>query len=150
MSIFETIKNGYQAKKAQDDAQRDFIRNHKGTQAICEYMQMLFDKNNAGYDWVKRNRTGLYPIVKEDCVILCYMHINSNPQSFRDACPKDQEVGRYTFQEMYNWYGLRNGEGFQYLSSRLQKKTLETCISNKVQDLPHITYNNGFRVKLFC
>ena len=149
MSIFDTIKTNYQAKKAQDEAERNYIRSNPGTKAISAYMQMLFDKGGPAYNWVKSNRTPLYPIIKSDCVVLCYMQTNPNAQSFRDAMPKDAEICRYSFQEIYRWYGLRNGEGFSGISNKVQANTLESCINNKVQELPHITYNGGYRVKLF-
>ena len=63
--------------------------------------------------------------------------------------PKDIEVSRYSFQEMYSWYGLAEGCGYSALTSRTQLNTLENMINMEVQKLPHIKYNNGFLVKMF-
>lgn len=150
MGFFDSIKNAYQDKKAAEEAERDFVRSHKGTEAICAFMKMIFDKGNPGYNWLKENRgCPLYPKVDNNQVLLCYQDTQSNPQSFKDAMPKDVEVGRYSFQEMYNWYGLGAGEGYSFLDTKLKKSTLESRISNAVQELPHIKYSSGFVVKMF-
>lgn len=149
MGLFDVIKNAYQDKKAADQAERDFVCSNSGTAAICAYMKMVFDKGNAGYKWVKANRTSLYPIVENDQVLLCYQYTERNPQSFQEAKPQDVEVGRYSFQEMYRWYGLQDSEGYSCLDTKLKRRTLEYQISSAVQELPHITYINGFRVKMF-
>lgn len=150
MGLFDTIKNAYQDKKAAEQAERDFVNNHKGTEAICAFMKMIFDKGNPGYKWLKENRTyPLYPKVENNQVLLCYQYSQKTPQSFKDAMPKDEEVGRYSFQEMFNWYGLADGEGYNFLDTKLKKRALESRIVSAVEELPHIKYNGGFVVKMF-
>ena len=63
--------------------------------------------------------------------------------------PKDIEVANYSFLEMYRWYGLDEGNGYQDLYSRTELNTLESMINSEVEKLPHIKYNNGFLVKMF-
>jgi len=148
--FFDSLKDSYQEKKAADEAERNFVRNHKGTEAICAYMKMLFDKGNTGYNWLKANRTfPLYPKVENNQVLLCYSYTQKDPQSFSEMKPKDEEVARYSFQQMYSWYGLSDGEGYSRLDTKLKVKELELQISYAVQELPHIRYNGGFVVKLF-
>lgn len=150
MGLFDTIKNAYQDKKAAEQAERDFVRNHKGTEAICAFMKMIFDKGNPGYNWLKENRGWpLYPKVENNQVLLCYQHSEKNPQSFKDAMPKDVEVGRYSFQEMYNWYGLEDGEGYSFLDTKLKCRTLESQLTSAVEEHSHIKFNGGFIVKMF-
>lgn len=150
MGLFDTIKNAYQDKKAAEQAERDFVINHEGTKAICAYMKMVFEKGNPGYNWLKQNHGyPLYPKVENNQVLLCYQHVEKNPQSFKDAKPKDVEVGRYSFQEMYAWYGLNDGEGYSFLDTKLKCRTLEGRITSAVEEHPHIKYNGGFLVKLF-
>lgn len=150
LNLFDTIQNSYQAKKAADEAERDFVRNHKGTQAICAYMKTLFEKGNPGYNWLKANPSfPLYPKIEGGQVLLCYSYTQKNPQSFKEAMPRDEEVTRYNFQEMYRWYGLADGEGYNLLDTKLKEKELVLRISSAVQELPHIRYNGGFVVKMF-
>lgn len=149
-NLFDMIQKGYHTKKAADEAERDFVRNHKGTRAICAYMKMLFDKGNTGYNWLKANPFfPLYPKIEDDQVLLCYLYTQKNPQSFQEMKSRDEEVTRYSFQEMYRWYGLANGEGYELLDTKLKKNELEHQISFAVQELPHIRYNGGFVVKMF-
>ena len=61
----------------------------------------------------------------------------------------DIEVAKYTFQEMYRWYGLGEGVGYAGLSTRTEMDELESMINSEVQKLPHIKYNNGYLVKMF-
>lgn len=131
--------------RAQEEA---FVRNNKGSEAICAFMTDLFEKGNSGYDWVKKNKMGLYPVIYKDSVSLCYMQPGDG-QSFSGMKTKDAEVVRYTFQEMYDWYGLKAGEGYSCLNSRTQLNELEKMIDSAVQQLPHIKYNNGYMVKMF-
>lgn len=148
--LFDAIKNTYQDKKAANQAERDFVCNNKGTMAICAYMKMVFDKGNPGYKWLKENsHWALYTKVEGNQVLLCYQYTEQNPQSFREAKPQDVEVGRYSFQEMYQWFGLQDGEGYSWLDTKLKCRTLDDRISSAVQELPHIKYNGGFRVKMF-
>ena len=71
-------------------------------------------------------------------------------QSLKGIVPKDIPVATIYFNEMYDWYGLKNGEGYRILDNKLQMKTLENRISQEVQKLSHIRYNGGFLVKMFC
>lgn len=108
----------------------------------------LFDKGNAGYAWVKQNRVGLYPVVGEESVALCYMQPGDG-QSFSGIKPKDVVVSEYSFQEIYSWYNLEAGSGYERLTSRTQLNALEQQIHSEVQKLPHIKFNNGYLVKMF-
>lgn len=136
--------------KDKEDRQKEqaFVRNNEGSRAICAFMVDLFEKGNSGYDWVKKNRVGLYPVIYSDSVALCYMQAGDG-KSFSGMAPKDIEVARYSFQQMYKWYGLSSGVGYAQLSSRTQLNELEDMINAAVQELPHIKYNNGFLVKMF-
>ena len=150
MGLFDTIKNAYQDKKAAEQAERDFVYNDKGTEAICAYMKTLFDKGNSGYNWLKENRgCPLYPVVEDNQVLLCYQYSVKNPQSFKDMKPQDVEVARYSFRQMYQWYGLAEGEGYNFLDTKIKKHALAGCIRSKVGELPHIKDTSGFTVKLF-
>ena len=147
-ALLETA--GEKITKDRDVRQREeeFVRNHEGSKAICEYFVSLFEKENAGYNWVKENNMGLYPVMYPDAVALCYMQPGDG-QSFSGMKTKDVEVARYTFEEMYRWYGLEAYRGYERLNSRTQLNALEAMINNEVQNLPHIKYNIGYKVKMF-
>lgn len=146
--ILETIGEGISKSKEQRKQEEEFVRNNEGTKAICAFMKDLFEKGNSGYNWVKENRVGLYPVINEDSVSLCYMQMGDR-QSFSGMKPKDAEVVRYSFREMYDWYGLDENCGYKLLYSRTQLNALDTMITLEIQKLPHIKFNNGFLVKMF-
>lgn len=141
---------GENISKSKEDRQReiDFVKNNKGSEAITAYMVDLFQKGNPGYDWVKKNKVGLFPVINNDSVSLCYMQVGDG-KSLSGVKPKDIEAQRFTFQEMYRWYGLPAGVGYTSLDSRTKKNVLENMIDTAVQALPHIKYNGGYMVKLF-
>ena len=130
------------------EKEKEFVKNNEGSKAICAYIASLFEKGHRGYEWVKENRMGLYPIIYKDSVSLCYMQAGEG-KSFQTMSPKDVEVTRYSFQDMYDWYGLDAGCGYSTLNSQTQLNELERMINAKVGELPHIKYNNGYLVKLF-
>ena len=132
-------------QRAQEEA---FVKNNEGTKAICAFMKDLFEKGNPGYNWVKQNKVGLYPVINNDSVSLCYMQPGDG-KSLSGVKPKDIEVGRYSFLEMYEWYGANRVHGYAQLSTRTQKNMLEQMIDSAVLDLPHMKFNNGFLVKMF-
>lgn len=146
--LLETAGEKITKDKEQREREEAFVRNNEGSKAICEFMVSLFEKGSPGYDWVKENRRGLYPVMYPDAVSLCYMQPGDG-QSFSGMKTKDIEVKRYTFEEMYRWYGLEPHLGYGRLNSRTQLNALEAMISNEVQNLPHIKYNIGFMVKMF-
>lgn len=146
--LFETAGEKFTKTKEQRAEEEAFVRNNEGSNAICAFFVNLFEKGNSGYDWVKKNRVGLYPVIHNDSVSLCYMQTGDG-NSFSGMKPKDVEVVRYSFQEMYSWYGLDATIGYSTLNSRTQLNVLEGMINSAVQNLPHIKYNNGFLVKLF-
>lgn len=146
--IFETVGENISKSKEQRAQEEAFVMNNAGTQAICSFIANLFEKGNAGYNWVKQNRVGLYPVINEDSVSLCYMQPGDG-QSFSGIKPKDIEVAKYSFLEMYDWYGLDVGCGYSRLNSRTQLNVLERMINLEVEELPHIKYNNGFLVRMF-
>ena len=146
--LLETAGEKITKDKDQREREEAFVRNNEGSKAICEFMVSLFEKGNSGYNWVKENRRGLYPVMYPDAVALCYMQPGDG-QSFSGMKTKDMEVKRYTFEEIYRWYGLEQHRGFGRLNSRTQLNALETMINNEVQKLPHIKYNIGFVVKMF-
>lgn len=158
MGIFGNIVNGikeqYQQSKEQIELERHFICINPGTEVICAYIKNVFNKDEPGYNWLKENKllsilsTPLYPVVGESYVSLCYMQPGDG-RSWESSKPKDIEVARYTFQEMYKWYGLENGVGYKRLDSKTKRKILESLIISKVEELPHIKYNAGFVVKMF-
>lgn len=141
---------GENISKSKEDRQReiDFVKNNKGSEAITAYMVDLFQKGNPGYDWVKKNKVGLFPVINNDSVSLCYMQVGDG-KSLSGVKPKDIETQRFTFQEMYRWYGLPAGVGYTSLDSRTKKNVLENMIDTAVQALPHIKYNVGYMVKMF-
>ncbi len=108
--LFETAGEGIVKSKEEREREREYVQNNEGTKAICAFMVNLFEKGNEGYVWVKKNKVGLYPIINGKSVSLCYMQ-PSDGQSFSGIKPKDIEVVNYSFEEMYNWYGL---EGYGY------------------------------------
>ena len=146
--LFETVGENISKSKEQRAQEEAFVLDNEGTKAICAFFSYLFDKGNEGYNWVKKNRVGLFPVINSDSVSLCYMQAGDG-QSFSGMKPKDVEVVQYSFKEMYDWYGLEPGAGYSSLSSRTQFNVLENMISSEVQQLPHIKYNNGFIVKMF-
>lgn len=146
--LFETVTENLSKSKEEREQEEAFVRENEGTKAICAFFANLFDKGNSGYNWLKKNRVGLYPVINSDSVSLCYMQAGDG-QSFSGMKPKDIEVVHYSFQEMYDWYNLEDGVGYSELTSRTQFNTLERMISAEVQALPHIKYNNGFLVKMF-
>ncbi len=149
MSILENLKGKVKQEMEQREQLKAYVENHKGTEAICAYMTCFFDKGDSGYYWLKENKIPLYPVVQESRVQLCYMW-TGKAQSFKDVIPKDVPVKTIYFNEMYEWYGLNRGEGYQILNTRVERKTLEMKISQEVQKLPHIKYSTGFLVKMFC
>lgn len=146
--LLETAGEKIAKEKEQRAQEQAFVRNHEGSKAICEYMVNLFQKGQPGYEWVKKNRIGLYPVINSTSVSLCYMQAGDG-KSFSGIKSKDIEVAQYSFQEMYHWYGLNEGVGYARLTSRTQFKELENMINSAVQKLPHIKYNIGFLVKMF-
>lgn len=146
--LLETVGENISKSKEQRAQEEAFVRDNEGTKAICAFFSNLFDKGNEGYDWVKKNRVGLYPVINSNSVSLCYMQTGDG-QSLSGIKPKDIEVVQYSFQEMYSWYGLEAGVGYNSLNSRTQFNVLERMISSEVQKLPHIKFNNGFLVKMF-
>lgn len=146
--LLETAGEKLTKDKEQRALEKSFVRNNEGSKAICEYMVDLFQKGSPGYDWVKKNRVGLYPVINSCSVSLCYMQ-DGDGKSFSGMKPRDIEVGQYSFQEMYSWYGLAEGIGYASLTSRTQLNELESMINSEIQKLPHIKYNNGFLVKMF-
>lgn len=144
------IKNKIESDKAEKERLRREIQNNRGTEAICSYMFTLFEKGNAGYNWLKANRKfPLYPVVGDAGVELCYTQYASNPQSLREMKPKNIRVSYYCFQEMYSWYGLAYGEGYLTLNNKVQKDWLCSMINQRVQQHNHIKYTTGWELKLF-
>lgn len=152
MAIFRQLLETAGEKLTKDKEERAqeqaFVRNNEGSKAICEYMVNLFQKGNPGYDWVKKNREPLYPVINSRSVSLCYMQPGDG-KSFSGMKTKDIEVAQYSFEEMYNWYGLAEGVGYASLTSRTQLNELQWMIESEVQRLPHIKYNAGFLVRMF-
>ena len=152
MGIFKILAETAGEKLAKDKEQRAreeaYVRNNPGSKAFCAFFVDLFQKGNAGYNWVKENRTGLYPVINNTSVSLCYTQYGDG-KSLSGVAPKDKEVACYSFEEMYRWYGLSAGVGFSALNTRTEKNALESMISGQVQQLPHIRFNNGFMVKMF-
>lgn len=146
--LLETAGEKIAKDKEQREREEAFVRGNKGSEAICAYIVDLFEKGNAGYDWVKQNRKGLFPIVNKDSVSLCYSQ-PGHGESLSDIKAKEIEVVRYSFQEMYSWYGLADNCGYSSLTSRTQFNVLEDMINAEVQRLPHIKYASGFMVKRF-
>lgn len=146
--LAQTLGENITKSKEDREKEQEYVKNNKGTEAIVAFMVDLFQKGNAGYDWVKKNKVGLFPVINDDSVSLCYMQMGDG-QSFSGMKPKDIEAVKYSFQEMYEWYGLGAGIGYSALTSRTQKNVLENAINSGVQALPHIKYNNGFLVKMF-
>mgnify|MGYP007123076210 CR=1 FL=1 len=146
--MVETVGENVSKSKEERMQEKAYVQNSKGTEAICAFMADLFEKGNAGYSWVKENRVGLYPIVNQDSVSLCYMQPGDG-QSFSGVKPKDIEVANYSFLEMYSWYGLDEDCGYKKLHSRTELNALESMINSEIDKLPHIKYNNGFLVKMF-
>ena len=146
--LLETAGETISKDKEQREQERALVYHNEGSKAICEYIVNLFQKGNPGYDWVKKNRIGLYPVINPRSVSLCYMQAGDG-KSLSGVKPKDVEVAQYSFQEMYSWYGLDEGVGYACLTSRTQFNALEDMIASEVLKLPHIKYNNGFLVKMF-
>ena len=146
--LLETVGENISKSKEQREQEEAIVRNNEGTKAICAFFSNLFDKGNEGYYWVKKNHVGLYPVINSSSVSLCYMQPGDG-KSFSGVKPRDIEVVQYSFQEMYDWYGLKAGVGYSSLNSRTQFNVLEDMINTEVQKLPHIKYNVGFLVKLF-
>ena len=68
-------------------------------------------------------------------------------QSFAGIKPKDIEIVKYKFEEIYNICGLSNG--YLRLRTRIEKNELEKMIDEEIRKLPHIKYCNGYLVKMF-
>lgn len=146
--LAQTVGENISKSKEKRQQEIDFVENNEGSKAITAYMVDLFQKGNPGYDWVKKNKVGLFPVINNDSVSLCYMQVGDG-KSLSGVKPKDVEAQRFTFQEMYRWYGLPAGVGYTSLDSRTKKNVLENMIDMAVQALPHIKYNGGYMVKLF-
>lgn len=140
--LMQTAGEKLSKTKEQREQEEAFVRNNEGSKAICAYIADFFEKGNPGYAWLKENKFPLYPVINKDSVSLCYMHTG-------DGMPKDAEVGNYSFQEMYSWYGLAEGIGYSSLTSRTQMNVLEQMINSEVEKLPHIKFNGGYLVKMF-
>lgn len=146
--VFETLGENISKDKEQRTQEKAFVQNSEGSKAICAFIADLFEKGNPAYNWVKKNHVGLYPIIYCDSVSLCYMQPGDG-QSFSGIKPKDIEVVRYSFQEMYEWYGLEIRCGYSKLHSRIQMNELERMINTEIEKLPHIKFNVGYLVKMF-
>ena len=95
---------------------------------------------------MKKNHVGLFPVVSEDSVSLCYMKAGDG-QSFSGMRPKDIEVIKYKFEEIYKISGLE--VGYNKLNTITEINELESMINEEIKKLPHIKYNNGYLVKMF-
>ena len=87
-------------------------------------------------------------MVNEKSVSLCYRQMG-DLQSFSGVKAKEIEVFEYSFQKMYEWYGLEDGVGYSVLISQTQKNVLEWAINHEVEKLSHIKYNGGYLVRFF-
>jgi len=146
--LFQTAGENIAKSKDEREFEKEYVLNNVGSKAISEFIAFQFEKGNPFYIWLKKNKVGLYPVINDDSVSMCYMQYGDG-QSFSGMIPKDREVGNYTFREMYTWYGLNSGEGYDKLWSRTQKNTLESMINGEVMKLSHIKFNNGYLVKAF-
>ena len=80
--FLETMGEYISKSKEVRKREEAFVRNNEGTEAICTFMVNLFEKGNIGYKWVKKNRVGLFPVINEESVSLCYMQPGDG-QSFQ-------------------------------------------------------------------
>ena len=154
MGIFKQMAQtlGENIAKSKEDRKReeDFIKGNPGSQAIAAYLARLFEKGNGAYNWIKQNKEGLYPVINDDSVSLCYTQSGSvHAQSWKEAKAQEITVGKYSFQEMYKWAGLADGAGYSRLTSRTQKNALESMIHQAISAHPYLKFNGGYRVKMF-
>lgn len=154
--IARGIQDQYKQNKVLKEQEEDFVRTNQGSEAICAFIVALFNKDEPAYKWIKDNKktlvmqTPLYPVVGEDFVSLCYMQYGDG-RSWESSKNRDIEIGRYSFQEMYVWYGLAAGAGYSRLDSTTKKNKLRSMINNKIRELPHIKESSagGFVIKTF-
>ena len=155
MGLFGKIVNGiqdqYQQNKERKEAERNYVRTNKGTEAICAYITALFDKGQPAYNWYKSNKKPLYPKVHDNnSICLCYTQYGDG-RSYESSKSKDIAIATYRFHDMYQWYGLKDGEGYSELSTKIQQETLEWAILDAVEKLEHMKRDTawGVVVKMF-
>lgn len=144
--MLETAGENIVKDKEQRLMEKEFIRTNDGSKVISIFIADLFEKGNSAYVWVKKNQVGLFPVVSEDSVSLCYMKAGDG-QSFSGMRPKDIEVIKYKFEEIYKISGLE--VGYNKLNTITEINELESMINEEIKKLPHIKYNNGYLVKMF-
>lgn len=95
--MLETAGENIVKDKEQRLMEKEFIRTNDGSKVISIFIADLFEKGNSAYVWVKKNQVGLFPVVSEDSVSLCYMKAGDG-QSFSGMRPKDIEVIKYNLK----------------------------------------------------
>lgn len=152
MGVFGRLGGSIVEKVTKDketrEKEKNFVRNNEGSQAICAFIRNLFEKGNMGYEWVKKNRTGLFPVTHQDSVALCYFEYGDG-KSWEGMKTKEIAAAEFSFQEMYEWYGLDSDRAYSMLGTRTMLDTLDQMIRVEVEKLPHIKNSNGFMVKMF-
>lgn len=144
--LAETAGENILKDKEQKLEEKEFVRGREESKVISLFITALFEKGNPAYNWVKENHVGLFPVIDEQTVSLCYMKPGDG-QSFAGIKPRDIEIVKYKFEEIYNICGLSNG--YLRLRTRIEKNELEKMIDEEIRKLPHIKYCNGYLVKMF-
>lgn len=134
--LLETVGENISKSKEQREQEEAFVRNNEGTKAICAFFSNLFDKGNEGYNWVKKNHVGLYPVINSSSVSLCYMQPGDG-KSFSGVKPRDIEVVQFsTVDQLLRDNGkvkTRNivpylDNGYQFDDECLRCKLLPVCM----------------------
>lgn len=148
--IISGIQDQYQQNKARKEAERNFVKTNRGTEAICAYITALFDKGQPAYSWLKSNRKPLYPkVMNTNTISLCYTQYGDG-RSYESSKSKDIAVATYSFQDMYQWYGLTKGEGYDELTMKIQCETLEFTILDELEKLTHLKRDTVWGALLRC
>lgn len=143
--FFGNIQKDIQRNKDEAAAEREWIREHPGSEAICEYFYQLFQEGWPGYNWLKSNRGyPLYLKIDFSGIKICY-----NDPTAKTLLPQDVIVQSYSYQEIYNWYGLKSQDGFSYLDKKIHKDELNSMIIERILQHPHIKYSGGLVLRMF-
>lgn len=147
-NLIDSVKENVEKDRQQKEKEREYVRNSEASKAICEFIVDLFQKGNPAYKWIKENnKIGLSPQVNFNTVSLTYMQPGDG-KSFSGIKPKDIEVSQYSFQEIFEWYGLETC-GYKQLDTKTERKELEYMIGSAIEQLPHMKLTCGYTVKMF-
>lgn len=149
----ENVKQQYADKKQREAAEAAWVREQDASKAVCDYFAVFFDKDEAGYRFLKANRQGIHLGVKEEGVELNWFEAHGPAQSFKEMrAIAEGEKKLITFAEIYQWYGGDARNYYGRLDTKAKQLALRDMVIDRVRSHPHIKYSDStgmITVKMF-